>query len=162
MLKRALAIFAFVVLSAGAAQAVLPDEMLDDPAQEARARALSTELRCMVCQNQSIDDSDAPLAADLRILLRERIAAGDSDKEVMDFLVARYGEFILLKPRFNPHTAVLWLTPVLLLLIGGVATVVVLRRRRLQPAGIAADLTPEEQAALKRVLSGEKQESGRP
>ena len=89
--------------------AVQPDEMLTDPALEARARALSQELRCMVCQNQSIDDSDAPLARDLRVLVRERLTAGDSDQQVLDFLVARYGEFVLLKPRFRWHTALLWL-----------------------------------------------------
>src|SRR6201988_3375831 len=92
-----------------AAHAVLPDEMMADPAKEARARNLSRELRCMVCQNQSIDDSEAPLARDLRLLVRERIAAGDSDVQVIDFLVARYGEFVLLKPRFEWHTAALWL-----------------------------------------------------
>ena len=155
MKRLSLSLFLIVAFTALAA-AVTPDEMLDDPAQEARARELSTELRCMVCQNQSIDDSDAPLAADLRVLLRERIVAGETDDEVMDFLVARYGEFILLKPRFNPQTALLWLTPALLLVIGGVMTVVVLRRRRSQPNTIASDLTPEEQAALKRVLEGDK------
>ena len=103
------------VASAGAACAVQPDEMLADPALEARARALSAELRCMVCQNQSIDDSDADLARDLRVLVRERLIAGDSDAEVIDFVVARYGEFVLLKPRFNLRNALLWGTPVLLL-----------------------------------------------
>src|SRR6476469_8496496 len=103
------------------AWAVQPDEVLSDPKLESRARALSKELRCMVCQNQSIDDSDAPLARDLRLLVRERIAAGDSDSKVIDFLVARYGEFVLLKPRFNPHTLLLWLVPPLALLGGGLA-----------------------------------------
>src|SRR5215204_1461983 len=88
----------------GPARAVQPDEVLPDSALEARARAVSRELRCMVCQNQSIDDSDAPLARDLRLLVRERIGSGDSDSQVIDFLVARYGEFVLLKPRFTPHT----------------------------------------------------------
>jgi len=97
--------------AASAACAVQPDEIMSDPAKETRARDLSRELRCMVCQNQSIDDSEAPLARDLRLLVRERIAAGDSDTQVIDFLVARYGEFVLLKPRFNPHTLVLWLLP---------------------------------------------------
>ena len=103
------------VLAARPAHAVQPDEIMTDPAKEARARDLSRELRCMVCQNQSIDDSDAPLARDLRLLVRERIAAGDSDRQVMDFLVARYGEFVLLKPRFEPHTLLLWLLPPLAL-----------------------------------------------
>src|SRR3954471_2865683 len=93
------------------AWAVQPDEVLPDATLEARARALSKELRCMVCQNQSIDDSDAPLARDLRLLVRERLRGGDSDGQVIDFLVARYGEFVLLKPRFNWHTALLWLGP---------------------------------------------------
>ena len=93
------------------ALAVQPDEVLSDATLEARARGLSRELRCMVCQNQSIDDSDAPLARDLRLLVRERLTAGDSDAQVQDFLVARYGEFVLLKPPFEWHTALLWLTP---------------------------------------------------
>ena len=96
-----------------------PDEVLSDPALEARARALSRELRCMVCQNQSIDDSDAPLARDLRLLVRERLTAGDSDAKVIDFLTARYGEFVLLKPRFSAGTALLWLAPLIALLVGG-------------------------------------------
>src|SRR5271166_6994051 len=113
-----------------AAQAVQPDEMLSDPQLEARARALSRELRCMVCQNQSIDDSEAPLARDLRILVRERLRAGDSDPQVMNFLVSRYGEFVLLRPPFEWHTAILWLTPVLALLAGAIALLAALRRRR--------------------------------
>ncbi|HEY0300803.1 MAG TPA: cytochrome c-type biogenesis protein, partial [Rhizomicrobium sp.] len=112
--------FLFVMLAASAAFAVTPDEMLKDPALEARARALSGELRCMVCQNQSIDDSDAPLARDLRILVRERLSAGDSDRQVIDFLVARYGEFVLLRPRFTWHTAILWLAPFVVILIGAI------------------------------------------
>src|SRR5262245_62344355 len=101
---------AVLVLFAEPALAVQPDEILKDPALEARARALSRELRCMVCQNQSIDDSDAPLARDLRVLVRERLTSGDSDPEVLDFLVARYGEFVMLKPRFAWHNALLWLS----------------------------------------------------
>src|SRR6266404_528269 len=98
--------------------AVQPDEILADPVLETRARSLSKELRCMVCQNQSIDDSDAPLARDLRILVRERLTAGDSDRQVLDFLTARYGEFVLLKPLLAWHTAVLWLAPPAVLLLG--------------------------------------------
>ena len=109
--------------------AVQPDEIMSDPAQEARARNLSRELRCMVCQNQSIDDSDAPLARDLRLLVRERIAAGNTDQQVMDFLVARYGEFVLLKPRVEGHTLLLWLVPPLVLAGGGVALWLINRRR---------------------------------
>src|SRR5258707_3499635 len=110
--------------------AVGPDEVLSDAALETRARALSKELRCMVCQNQSIDDSDAPLAHDLRVLVRERLQAGESDQQVIDFLVARYGEFVLLRPRFSWHTALLWLAPAAMLLIGGCALLVLARRYR--------------------------------
>ena len=106
-----------------------PDEIMADPAKEARARDLSRELRCMVCQNQSIDDSEAPLARDLRLLVRERIAAGDSDAQVIDFLVARYGEFVLLKPRLEPAHLLLWLLPPLALAGGGLALWVHSRRR---------------------------------
>ena len=128
--------------------AVQPDEILPDPALEARARTLSHELRCMVCQNQSIDDSDAPLAHDLRVLVRDRLKAGDSDGEVIDFLVARYGEFVLLNPRFELHTAPLWLAPVGLLLVGGVAVWAALRRRRAVGAGVAVPLSDQERARL--------------
>ena len=111
------------------AAAVQPDEVLQNASLEARARALSRELRCMVCQNQSIDDSDAPLARDLRILVRERLTAGDSDTQVLDFLVARYGQFVLLRPRFESETALLWLTPVLVLAFGALGAVLFVRRR---------------------------------
>ena len=105
------ALIALALLSPACAWAVQPDEVLADPALEARARALSKELRCLVCQNQSIDDSAAPLARDLRVLVRERLTEGDNDQQVLDFLVARYGEFVLLKPRFAWHTVLLWLRP---------------------------------------------------
>src|SRR5262249_30350169 len=121
---------ATALASAAPALAVTPDEILPDAQLEARARALSHELRCMVCQNQSIDDSDAPLAHDLRVLVRERLKAGDSDAQVLDFLVARYGEFVLLRPRFEWYTAPLWLAPIGLLLIGGITVFVAARRRR--------------------------------
>jgi cytochrome c-type biogenesis protein CcmH len=136
--------------------AVQPDEILPDPALEARARVLSHELRCMVCQNQSIDDSDAPLAHDLRMLVRERLKAGDSDGQVIDFLVARYGEFVLLKPRFEWHNAPLWLAPIGLLLVGGATLWVALRRRRAAATGpeVAAPLTDQERARLTE-LTGE-------
>ena len=141
-----------------AAYAVQPDEIMSDPAKEARARDLSRELRCMVCQNQSIDDSDAPLARDLRLLVRERIASGDSDGQVIDFLVARYGEFVLLKPRFNPHTLLLWLLPPLALVGGGLALWSYSRRRAKFPE--AEDpgllkLTAEEEARLERLIAAE-------
>jgi cytochrome c-type biogenesis protein CcmH len=131
--------------------AVQPDEILADRALETRARELSRELRCMVCQNQSIDDSDAPLARDLRILVRERLQAGDSDRQVLDFLVARYGEFVLLKPRFTWHTALLWLAPIFILLAGLVAIGSALRRRRAAPAAASA-LAGEEERRLKEIL----------
>ncbi len=131
--------------------AVQPDEMLSDPQLEARARTLSRQLRCMVCQNQSIDDSDAPLARDLRILVRERIRAGDSDPKVLDFLVARYGEFVLLRPRFEGRTALLWATPLVILLAGGLA-LVVLARRRLH-SDEPPRLSGEEEAKLARLTT---------
>src|SRR6201747_1117291 len=132
-MRKLIAILTIVLLTAFAAPAafaVQPDEIMGDPVKEARARDLSRELRCMVCQNQSIDDSEAPLARDLRLLVRERIAAGDSDNQVMDFLVARYGEFVLLKPRVNQHTLVLWLLPPLALAGGGLALWLHNRRRK--------------------------------
>jgi cytochrome c-type biogenesis protein CcmH len=137
------------------AMAVEPDEVLSDATLEGRARALSKELRCMVCQNQSIDDSEAPLARDLRILVRERLQAGDSDRQVIDFLVARYGEFVLLRPRFSWHTAVLWLGPAAMLLIGGCAVLVLARRYRVKSAAAAEaqqGLTAAEAARLSDVL----------
>lgn len=151
-----LIIVLLTVAAAPCAIAVEPDEVLSDAALEARARALSRELRCMVCQNQSIDDSEAPLARDLRLLVRERIAAGDSDGQVMNFLVARYGEFVLLKPRFNPHTLLLWLVPPLALLGGGFALWHYSRRRE-QSSGASDDstakLTAEEQARLEQLMA---------
>ncbi|RWD66236.1 MAG: cytochrome c-type biogenesis protein CcmH [Mesorhizobium sp.] len=134
---------------AGTAQAVKPDEVLADPALEARARALSEGLRCMVCQNQSIDESDADLARDLRILVRQRLVAGDTDQQVMDYIVSRYGEFVLLKPRFSLRNALLWGTPALLLLAGGIFIVLSARSRR--PA-LDSTLSAEEQAALDKML----------
>src|SRR6202790_1080738 len=129
LVKLVLLAFVCWVWSASPIHAVQPDEIMADPVKEARARDLSRELRCMVCQNQSIDDSEAPLARDLRLLVRERIAAGDSDAQVIDFLVARYGEFVLLKPRLEPHTLLLWLLPPLVLAGGGVALWLNSRRR---------------------------------
>jgi cytochrome c-type biogenesis protein CcmH len=135
------------------AWAVEPNEMLSDPVLEARARALSKELRCMVCQNESIDDSGAPLAHDLRVLVRERIKSGDSDKQVLDFLVARYGEFVLLRPRLSWHTVALWGLPPAVLLVGAVVILMDLRRRRTAQAEEAkANLTPAEEARLAELL----------
>ncbi len=109
---------ALALLSATPLYAVQVDEILPDPGLEARAREISHELRCMVCQNQSIDDSEAPLARDLRLLVRERLKVGDSDTQVVDFMVARYGEFVLLKPRVSWHTAILWGAPLAILIAG--------------------------------------------
>jgi cytochrome c-type biogenesis protein CcmH len=141
----------FIIAVSAPAFAVQPDEVLSDAAMEARARALSQELRCLVCQNQSIDDSDALLARDLRILLRERLKNGDSDQQVLDFLVARYGEFVLLRPPLRWHTALLWLTPALLL-VGTVIGLVVIVRRRQGRSLAEAGLTAEETARLTRAL----------
>ncbi len=153
--RRALAWrFAVIALALGASQpavAVQPDEILKDAGLEARARALSHELRCMVCQNQSIDDSDAPLARDLRVLVRERLTSGDSDSEVVDFLVARYGEFVLLKPRFAWHNALLWLTPAAALVAGAIAMFAAIRRRRAVPLA-AAPLSADEERRLAEVI----------
>lgn len=152
------AVVALTVWS-GSAFAVQPDEILKDPALESRARTLSQELRCMVCQNQSIDDSDAPLAKDLRVLVRERLSAGDSDNQVIDFLVARYGEFVLLKPRVTAHTLLLWLAPFAALLIGGWGVVAFIRRRGRgsEAAEVSPQLTPAEQSRVAELLK----ESGR-
>ncbi|ADH88064.1 cytochrome C biogenesis protein [Ancylobacter novellus DSM 506] len=150
---RTLLVAAFIGFALiGPAHAVKPDEVLPDAAQEARARTLSKELRCMVCQNQSIDDSDAPLARDLRLLVRERIEAGDSDGQVMDFLVARYGEFVLLRPTWHGANAILWLAPFAVLVIGGIGVLIALRRRAGQPATAVAPLSPEEETRLREAL----------
>ncbi|NBN62871.1 cytochrome c-type biogenesis protein [Pannonibacter tanglangensis] len=137
------------------AAAVAPDEVLKDPVLEERARGLSAQLRCMVCQNQSIDDSDAPLAKDLRVLVRERLVAGDSDAQVIDYLVSRYGEFVLLKPRLAWHTLVLWASaPVAL--VAGLGTIYVAMRRQRQRAALAAasgGLTEAEQRELNEILN---------
>ena len=145
------ALAGLALLAAQAAVAVQPDEILKDPALESRARALSRVLRCMVCQNQSIDDSDAPLARDLRILVRERLTSGDSDSQVVDFLVDRYGEFVLLKPRLAWHNAVLWLTPAVALVAGAIAMLVAIRRRRAAASG-AVPLSSDEERRLAEVI----------
>ena len=150
-------LFAVTILAAigvSPVRAVLPDEVMPDPAKEARARQLSQELRCMVCQNQSIDDSEAPLARDLRLLVRERIASGDSDAQVIDFLVARYGEFVLLRPRFERQTLLLWLVPPLVLFGGGMVLWLQARRRKQGASEVPVSdaLTSEEQARLKLLM----------
>jgi cytochrome c-type biogenesis protein CcmH len=143
----------FLLLTLLPLHAVQPSEMLSDPALETRARALSKELRCMVCQNESIDDSAAPLAHDLRVLVRERVKAGDSDAQILDFLVARYGEFVLLRPRLAWHTALLWGLPPAALLLGAVAiAIVVVRRRRVTASEETGNLTPAEESRLSDLL----------
>src|SRR3954462_2390549 len=151
-------VFAVTAFGASNAHAVQPDEIMAEPAKETRARDLSRELRCMVCQNQSIDDSEAPLARDLRLLVRERIAAGDSDAQVMDFLVARYGEFVLLKPRLKSHTLLLWLLPPFALIGGGLALWMHNRRRARSAAEEDSpfQLTAGEEARVEALLAQEK------
>ena len=138
------------LLLAVPAHAVQPDEILADPELEQRARDLSTGFRCLVCQNQSIDESDAPLARDLRILIRERLTKGDSDSRIKDFVVARYGEFVLLRPRLTARTAILWATPFLIILVG---FAVILRRRRISAVPAESALSAEEQKALRDIGS---------
>jgi cytochrome c-type biogenesis protein CcmH len=157
-LRALTALFFALALFSVSAFAVQPDEILADPVLEARARTLSQGLRCMVCQNQSIDDSDAPLAKDLRVLVRERLQAGDSDNQVIEFLVTRYGEFVLLKPRVSWHTALLWFAPFAVILVGALGLLAFLRRRDgegIAPAQPA--LTPDEQRRITKLLD----ESGR-
>lgn len=156
-MRRLMAIVALVLVAGlpSALHAVQPDEVMHDPAKEARARALSRELRCMVCQNQSIDDSEAPLARDLRLLVRERIASGDSDKQVLDFLVARYGEFVLLKPPLKEHTLILWFLTPAVLLGGGVGLWLYNRKRWDSRRDDTAALTPEEEARLEKLIANQ-------
>lgn len=146
---RALAL-ALLLAASPASAALDPREMLPDPAQEARARDISKDLRCLVCQNQSIDDSNADLARDLRLVVRERIAAGDSNEQVRAFVIARYGEYVLLTPPFNARTAALWAGPPIVLLIGATIAFFYLRRR---PAAAApAPLSAAERARLDKLL----------
>ena len=160
-MKKRFSLSAFVVglalVAASAAGAVQPDEMLSDPALEKRARNLSQELRCMVCQNQSIDDSDAPLARDLRVLVRERLQGGDSDREVINYLIERYGDFVLLKPRLTARTALLWGLPILAFVGGGFGVAVFLRRQRALAATAAGaasapSLSADEQKRLAELI----------
>jgi cytochrome c-type biogenesis protein CcmH len=143
-----------VLALAGPARAVLPGEQLADPKLEARARHIGAQLRCLVCQNQSIDDSDAVLASDLRIILRERLSAGDTDREAIDYIVARYGHYVLLNPPFEPQTLLLWLGPGLVLLGGGV-WVAMMARGRAGAVEAVPPLSPEERQELARRLDAE-------
>ncbi|HUD50649.1 cytochrome c-type biogenesis protein [Parvibaculum sp.] len=149
MTMRALILSLMFLFVAGAALAVEPSEQLKDPILEGRAREISKELRCLVCQNQSIDDSNADLARDLRRIVRERLVAGDSDEEVVDYIVARYGQFVLLRPPFEPATWLLWFGPLVVLLAGAGIAILVFRRGR---AGVAPALDPQEQARIDRLL----------
>jgi len=151
--KRLLSLAVAFALLAGPAAAVNPDEQLADPALEARAHKLSKELRCVVCQNQSIDDSDATLARDLRIILRERISAGDTDKQAVDHIVARYGSFVQLNPPLRLDTMALWFGPLAVLLAGGIGAAVYMRGRSPAKAG---ELTSEEEAELAAMLKSEE------
>ncbi len=139
-----------VLCIAGGALAVEPKEMLKDPAQEARAREVSKQLRCVQCQNETIDESNAEIARDMRVLVRDRITAGDSNVQIIDYMVGRYGDYVLLKPRFMASTLILWLGPLLLLILGGVVVVSRLRRGDAQPL---APLSPEEEIALTQMTN---------
>ena len=159
MMRRLVLALVFVLSALAPALAVNPDEILDDPALEARARALSAQLRCMVCQNQSIDDSNAELARDLRLLVRERLVDGDSDEAVIDYVVSRYGEFVLLNPRFRGETLLLWGAPLLLFLGGVAAMLLFVRSRAGRPVG--KPLSEEEKAELAKALDGENRSGTR-
>ncbi len=150
-MRRLLAVL-LLALGTLPAFAVNPDEMLADPVLEGRARAISEHLRCLVCQNQSIDDSDAELARDLRVLVRERLTAGDSDEAAVQYIVDRYGEYVLLNPVVAPHTLLLWVTAPVVLLVGGIVVFIGLTRRRVLPKPPAA-LSAEEAAALEKLSS---------
>jgi cytochrome c-type biogenesis protein CcmH len=156
VIRRGLAALALtaVLLTATGAWAVQPDEMLEDPAAEARARALSAEIRCLVCQNQSIDDSDADLARDLRLLVREKIEEGRSDDQIRDFLVERYGAFVLLDPPMQTSTLLLWFGPLAVLVLGAIGLAVYYRSRTRAPAG-GDTLTAEERARIERLLDAQ-------
>lgn len=153
-MRRLLAIVATLFLLAMPVLALTPDELLKDPALESRARGLSAQLRCLVCQNQSIDDSDAPLAKDLRQLIRERLVKGETDEQVMDYIVGRYGDFVLLKPRLTSHTLLLWATPFVALVLGGI----LLWRRRPSAVPVSIETSAErpldsaEKAELEKAL----------
>jgi cytochrome c-type biogenesis protein CcmH len=152
---------ALASLLSAPALAVMPDEKLADPAMEARAREISKELRCLVCQNQSIDDSNADLARDLRVLVRERLVAGDSNDQVLAYLTDRYGDFVLLRPPLKSYTLVLWAGPFAVLLLAGIGTAFYLRRRRQEvEASAGIPLSDDEEARLQALLDGTAQKRG--
>ncbi|MCB1482866.1 MAG: cytochrome c-type biogenesis protein CcmH [Rhodobiaceae bacterium] len=156
---RAVFVALMLAITVPAALAVTPDEVLDDPALEARARQISSGLRCLVCQNQSIDDSDAPLAHDLRVLVRERLVAGDTDEEVIAFIVDRYGEYVLLSPKLSRHTFLLWLAPAGFLLAGGLLALLLFRRNAAR-SGSPAPLSDEEKARIAALLDEHDRQGG--
>ncbi|MDE0172182.1 MAG: cytochrome c-type biogenesis protein CcmH [Defluviicoccus sp.] len=155
MIRRAALLAVLLSVLSAPAASVEPDEILADPALENRARAISKQLRCLVCQNQSIDDSDAPLARDLRIVVRERLTAGASDDEVVRFVAERYGDFVLLSPPFKATTYALWLGPAAIFLVGAAAVAIFLRRRRAAAPGEEAALSAGDRARLDRLLGGD-------
>lgn len=162
-MKHRLRLATILLLSAmlvGPASAVTPDEVLDDPALEARAREISAELRCLVCQNQSIDESDAALAKDLRVIVRERLVDGASDREVIDYVVSRYGEFVLLKPRFTMRNLALWLTPALVFALGAAAGIAYVRRGRAGDHDPGTMLSAQEEARLAKILDDDDRSRG--
>jgi cytochrome c-type biogenesis protein CcmH len=155
-MMRLIAALCAVLAVAGPALAVLPSEQLSNPKLEARARKIGAELRCLVCQNETIDESEAPLAGDLRVLLRQRLLAGDTDRQAIAYIVARYGHFVLLKPPFEADTLILWLGPFLVLVLGGMGVAAMVRGGAAPNVETPASLTPEEEAALARRLEADR------
>lgn len=153
MWRHAFMILFVALLASGQSQAVQPDEILKDSVLESRARNLSRELRCMVCQNQSIDDSEAPLARDLRLLVRERLTQGDTDQQVLDFLVSRYGNFVLLRPPLEWHTILLWGLPPAALIAGLIGLMIKVRRQKRTASGTEA-LSQDEERRLSTLVDG--------
>ncbi|MBC8452211.1 MAG: cytochrome c-type biogenesis protein CcmH [Rhodospirillaceae bacterium] len=151
--------FAMFMFAAGA-HAVQPDEVLKDPVLEARARELSKEIRCLVCQNQSIDDSNADLARDLRVLVRQRLTQGDSDGQVMDYLVKRYGDFVLLRPPVKASTYLLWYGPIVIFILAALGLIMFFRGRRVTSATTTAALSEDEQQRIEALL-GSKNDDDR-
>lgn len=149
---RSILSFVFVLFLLTPALAVNPDEVLDDPVLEERARSLSVGIRCLVCQNQSIDDSDAQLARDLRIIVREKLVEGLNDKQILDYLVERYGEFVLLKPRLSNQTILLWLLPLIALIIGAIIALKTFGATKRKEAAVIKDLSKDEKEKLSKIL----------
>jgi cytochrome c-type biogenesis protein CcmH len=155
-MTRLIAVLCALIFAAAPALAVLPSEQLSNPKLEARARKIGAELRCLVCQNETIDESEAPLAGDLRVILRQRLVAGDTDRQAIAYIVARYGHFVLLKPPFEADTLILWLGPFLVLVLGGVGVAAMARGGGAAFTEAPPILTPEEEAALARRLEADR------